>query len=56
MRLQQGVCLPLALVQRIDAEIEGTGLYRSRAEFVRDACRRELERIQRLKKGDKSHD
>jgi metal-responsive CopG/Arc/MetJ family transcriptional regulator len=44
----QGVSLSKELLDIIDTKIEGYG-YQSRADFVRQAIRRELERLSRLK-------
>ena len=44
MRNYQGVCLPNELLYRIDQTTEGMG-YTSRTDFIKQAIRRELERI-----------
>jgi len=48
MSKYQGVCLPTILLDRIE-EIKETFGYTSRADFVKQACRRELERISKMR-------
>lgn len=48
MSTYQGVCLPNELLYRIDESIHGLG-YTSRTDFIKQACRRELERINKSK-------
>jgi len=44
----QGVCLPNELLYRIDETTRGMG-YTSRTDFIKQAIRRELERINKSK-------
>ena len=44
----QGVCLPNELLFRIDEKRKGLG-YTSRTDFIKQAIRREIERICKIK-------
>ena len=44
----QGVCLPNELLKRIDETRKGLG-YTSRTDFIKQAIRRELERLDKCK-------
>ena len=46
-----GVSLPITLLEKID-EKRKSGSYSSRADFVKESVRRELERLEKLKRRD----
>jgi metal-responsive CopG/Arc/MetJ family transcriptional regulator len=48
MAKYQGVCLPNELLYRIDQDTKGMG-YTSRTDFIKQAIRRELERLSKHK-------